>query len=198
MKYFSESRPCRMIVHMASPKHSPVNELHVPDARPSLVIQTLLTMARQRDGVSESRCQTVLEFLEIGGVVRNTVLQQFGREGLSRVKFAVLLALSAIDPISASPSDLALHTGATRPCVSEALAGLVRQRLVVCQRGNPDRRFIYACLTEAGRKMADESAMRCLRLLEQIAHRLPATLQTNLRLGCALLQEGALSSAPVT
>lgn len=165
----------------------------VAGTRPSLVIQTLLTMARQRDGLSELRCRTVLEFMETGGVMRNTIRQQLEDHGLSRVKFAVLLALLAIDPIPASPTDLALHTDICRPCISTALTGLARQRLVICQRGTPDRRFVYVSLTESGRKIADETAMRSLRLLEQIAHLLPSALQTELRLSCALLQQGANS-----
>jgi len=166
-----------------------------PPAQPSLVVQTLLTLARQRDGLSEPRCRTLLDLMETSGLVGVRIRGELARDGLTRIKFAVLLALFAIDPVAASPSDLALHTGASRPAVSTALDGLTRRRLVSRAAGDPDRRVRYVTLTAAGRELIDRAATRCLRLLGRIAQLLPASAHSQLRLACALLQEGAAQCA---
>ncbi len=159
---------------------------------PSLDFQTLLTLARQRDGLNAGRCQAVLEFLETSGALGAGIRRELAADGLSRVTFAVLLALFAIDPVAASPSDLALHTGVGRPAVSSALDGLCRRQLVVRGAGTADRRVRYVTLTVAGREAVDRAAMRCLHLLGQAAQLLPPADLANLRATCALLHEGTL------
>jgi len=164
--------------------------------QPSLMLQTLLTMARQREGLSEPRCRAVLGFIEAGGAVDARLRAALARDGLTRTKFAILVALFAIDPMPASPSDLALHIGAGRPSVSAAITGLARRRLVVSERSSPDRRISYVHLTVAGREITDRAAMHCLQLADHLALRLAPDAQAALLRGCAALQEGALTRTP--
>ncbi|MBI5768992.1 MAG: MarR family transcriptional regulator [Verrucomicrobia bacterium] len=157
----------------------------------TLLVQTLLTMARQRQGLSEHRCRTVIEFLDASESVRACIREQLAADRLTRPKLALLVALFALDPLPASPSDLAQHTGLDRPSVSVALAGLQEQKLVRGRREPTDRRRTYFRLTSAGRTAADRAAVQLLRLLGDIARLMPAGPQTRFRLGCTLLESGA-------
>lgn len=179
---------------MASPRPTSATPLPPPRSDSSLVVHTLLTLARQRDGLSEPRCRTLLDLLETSGLVGSRIQSELGREGLTRIKFAVLLALFAIDPVAASPSDLALHTGASRPAVSAALEALSRRRFVSRGARAPDRRVRYVGLTAGGREVVDRAAMRCLRLLGRIAQFLTDTAHDELRRACASVQDGLKQS----
>lgn len=160
----------------------------------SLAIQTLMTLARQRDGLNEAGCRTLLEFMETSGVVASRLRSDLATGGLTRVKFALLLVLFALDPVAVSPSDLALHTGISRPAVSTALDALARRRLVNRTAGGPDRRLRYVSLTVMGRDLVDQAAMRCLRSLGQIAQPLADTSHPVMREACALIRAAHASS----
>lgn len=159
-----------------------------PASEFSLAIQTLLTLARQRDGLNETGCRTLLEFMETSGVVGARLRTDLAADGLTRIKFSLLLVLFALDPVAVSPSDLALHTGISRPAVSTALDMLARRRLVNRTAGGPDRRLRYVSLTVTGRDLVDQAAMRCLRSLSQVAQPLAEPAHPVVRETCALVR----------
>ncbi|HND62905.1 MAG TPA: hypothetical protein PLB90_15605, partial [Opitutaceae bacterium] len=55
-----------------------------------------MTLARQRDGLNEAGCRTLLEFMETSGVVASRLRSDLATGGLTRVKFALLLVLFAL------------------------------------------------------------------------------------------------------
>ncbi|MDD3180949.1 MAG: MarR family winged helix-turn-helix transcriptional regulator [Opitutaceae bacterium] len=176
---------------------------HLPNANPgspaaanashqSLLTRTLLTMARQRPGLTESRCRTLLEFLAADTAVRTKIRHRLAADRLSPVKFQILLSLYAIDPLPASLSDLALHAGISPSSASAAITELVRRHLLISRRDPINRHSFSIHLTLTGRKMADQAALHFLHLLEEIARLLPTPLQADLQRGCILLQEGAV------
>ncbi|MBS0663543.1 MAG: MarR family transcriptional regulator [Verrucomicrobia bacterium] len=180
---------------MAPVPPSPPASNPSPATEFTLAIQTLLTFARQRDGLNEAGCRTLLDFMETSGVLGARLRADLAAEDLTRIKFALLLVLFALDPVAVSPSDLALHTGISRPAVSTALEGLAHRRLVNRTGGAADRRLRYVSLTVAGRDLVDRAAMRCLRSLSQIAQPLTDVAHPALREACGLIRAATANAA---
>jgi DNA-binding MarR family transcriptional regulator len=157
----------------------------------TLALRTLLTIARQRDGLDEARCRVVLEFLDAAGSVDGVLQRQLTELGLSEHKFSVLVALFALDPAAATPADLSVHTGVTRSAMTALLDALETRGLVVRRRDTRDRRVVYVELTDAGRVAANDAFMAYLRTADALAQPVPPADQAALRQGCACLHESA-------
>jgi DNA-binding MarR family transcriptional regulator len=157
----------------------------------TLALRTLLTVARQRDGLDEARCRVVLEFLDAAGSVDGVLQRKLTELGLTEHKFAVLVALFALDPAAATPADLSGHTGVTRSAMTAVLDALEVRGLVVRRRDTRDRRVVYVELTDTGRVAANAALMDYLRTADTLAQRVPPADQAALRQNCAYLHESA-------
>ena len=157
----------------------------------TLVLRTLLTVARQRDGLDESRCRFVLEFLDAAGSVDGVLQRQLAELGLTEHKFSVLVALFALDPAAATPADLSVHTGVTRSAMTALLDALEARGLVRRRRDTRDRRVVYVELSDAGRTAANTALMAYLRAADMLAQPVPPADQAAMRQGCASLHECA-------
>jgi DNA-binding MarR family transcriptional regulator len=164
----------------------------------TLALRTLLTVARQRDGLDEARCQVVLEFLAAAGSVDGVLQRTLTELGLTEHKFSILVALFALDPAAATPADLSVHTGVTRSAMTALLDALETRGMVARRRDTRDRRVVYVGLTEAGRVAANTALMDYLRTADTLAQRIPPADQAALRQGCALLHESAGHSQPAS
>lgn len=168
----------------------------------TLVLRTLLAVARQRDGLDEAQCRLVLECLAAAEGVESVLQRQLAAGGLSEHQFGVLVALFALDPAAATPADLAHHAGTTRSAMTALLDNLEARGLVARRRDTRDRRLIYVQLTPAGQTTANAALMDYLRAANVLAAQVPPADQAALLQGCAQLQAAAqhLSSAnvPVT
>ena len=164
----------------------------------TLALRTLLTVARQRDGLDESRCRVVLEFLDAAGSVDEVLQRKLTELGLTEHKFSILVALFALDPAAATPADLSLHTDVTRSAMTALLDALEARGLVARRRDTHDRRVVYVGLTEAGRDAANAALMHYLRTADKLAQGVPPADQAALRQSCALLHESAGQFQPAS
>lgn len=162
----------------------------------SLVLRTLLAVARQRDGLGEAQCRLVLECLAAAQGVRALLQRQLAAAGLSEHQFGVLVALFALDPAAATPADLAHHAGTTRSAMTALLDHLEARGLVVRRRDTRDRRLVYVLLTPAGQATANAALMEYLRSANGLATGIPPAEQAAFRQGCAELQVAARRLSP--
>ncbi len=160
----------------------------------TLVQRTLLTVARQRDGLDEARCRLVLDFLAAAQGLECVLQQRLAATGLSEHQFAVLVALFALDPAASTPADLAHHTGTTRSAMTALLDNLEGRGLLSRQRDTRDRRLVYVQLTAAGQTAADFALMDYLRAANELAGMVAPTDQAALLQSCARFQAAATRS----
>lgn len=153
----------------------------------TLVLRTLLNLARQRDGLDEGRCRLVLDFLAAAQGVEGVLLRRLAATGLSEHQFAVLVALFALDPAASTPADLAHHAGTTRSAMTALLDNLETRGLLSRRRDTRDRRLVYVQLTPAGQTAADSAVMDYLRTANELAGMIPPVDQAALLQGCAHL-----------
>jgi len=184
--------------------HEPVRADNRQNERPDMMaietlpLRTLLTVARQRDGLDEARCRVVLEFLDAAGSVDGVLQRTLSELGLTEHKFSILVALFALDPAAATPADLSVHTGVTRSAMTALLDALETRGLVVRRRDTRDRRVVYVELTEAGRVAANAALMDYLQTADKLAQSVPPADQAALRQSCALLRESAGLLSPAS
>jgi len=157
----------------------------------TLVQRTLLNVARQRVGLVEDQCRLVLEFLAAAQGTEAVLQRQLAVSGFTEHQFAVLVALYALDPVAATPADLAHHAGTTRSAMTALLDNLEARSLLVRQRDTRDRRLIYVQLTAAGQTAANAALMDYLRAANGLAAQVSSADQAALFQGCALLQAAA-------
>jgi len=134
-----------------------------------MVVRTLLAAARQRPGLDDRRCLLVLDLIQTGIAVRTALRRSLAEEGLSELKFALLVVLFAIDPEPATPADLADRIGVSRAAITEALDGLEKIALIGRTRDTADRRVIDVRLTPKGQGLADAALQRFLRTAGRVA-----------------------------
>lgn len=161
-----------------------------------LILKTLTSMARQRPGLDEARCRAVLEFLDTSSAVRRASFCPLAAVGLSELKFAILVALFALDPCPTTPSNLASYTGATRPAVADAIAQLEADNYLTREPSADDRRSVYLHLRPEGRSLVESVAPAYLRALGSAAGLLEPTACRDLLAACAKLTEGAAQRVP--
>ncbi len=135
----------------------------------TLVLRTLLNVARQRDGLNETGCRLVLDYLAAAQGVEGVLLRRLAAIGFSEHQFAVLVALFALDPAASTPADLAHHAGTTRSAMTARLDNLEARGLLTRQRDTRDRRLVYVRLTPAGQTAADAALMDYLRAASDLA-----------------------------
>ncbi len=164
----------------------------------TLALRTLLTVARQRDGLDETRCRVVLEFLDAALSVDGVLQRKLTELGLTEHKFSILVALFALDPAAATPADLSVHTGVTRSAMTALLDALEARGLAARRRDTRDRRVVYVGLTDAGRVAANAALMDYLRTADALAQQVSPADQAVLRQGCASLHESAGHFPPAT
>lgn len=143
-------------------------------SRETLAFRTLLDVARQREGLDESRCRLVLEFLSTAAAIRTNLNRALATLGLGELKLGVLVVLFGLDPTPATPADLAVHTGATRSAMTDVLDGLESRAYVRRERDHTDRRLIYVHLTDLGRAAAETALVQFLRQVGHVARHVPA------------------------
>lgn len=161
------------------------------------VFRTLAAMARQRRELSGVRCGAVAEFLHAGFIVHGALQRQLEQTGLTDLKFAILVALYALDPNPASATDLAYYTGFPRSTVNGGIADLVERRLLATGREPADRRQLHYRLTAEGRRTGEHAALAYLHSVGLVARALPPPALAALQHASSRLAEGAarLSSA---
>lgn len=164
--------------------------------RDTLAYRTLMAVASQRDGLDAARCRLVLELLCTANAIHGVLQHKLAEMSLSELKFAVLVVLFVLDPAPATPADLALHTGATRSAITDALDGLESHALAARQRDTDDRRLIHVQLTAAGRTTADTMLTQYLQTAGQLACHVSPASQEALLHGYAQLQEGTVRPSP--
>jgi DNA-binding MarR family transcriptional regulator len=154
-------------------------------------MRTLLATARHRSGLDETSCWLVLEWLETGLAVRETLRKTLASHRLSELKFSVLVTLFTLDPSPPTEADLANHARVTRPSVSRALDELQEQRLVTRVPGKIDHRFVNVRLTKKGHAAIDEAIQQYLKTAGHLARFLEKDVQTAASVVCARLRSGA-------
>jgi DNA-binding MarR family transcriptional regulator len=159
--------------------------------RDTLAFRTLLAVARQRNGLDESRCRLVLEFLSTAATVHAALHRDLGELELTELKLGVLVVLFVLDPSPATPADLATHTGGTRSAMTDVLDQLEARALVHRQRDTQDRRLIYVHLTDKGREAANAALTRYLGSIGRVAGHVEPQGQPQLLALCARLNEGS-------
>ncbi|HWA25459.1 MAG TPA: MarR family winged helix-turn-helix transcriptional regulator [Lacunisphaera sp.] len=164
----------------------------------TLVFRTLAAMSRQRRDMPGTRCDAVAELLHTGSLVHLALRRQLEEAGLTDLKFAVLVALYALEPHRATTNDLAFYTGYTRPAVAEAITELSARRLVASERDTTERRVLYLRLTPAGRQLGERTALDYLRAIARMTRDLKPPALAALQRACVHLAQGALrlSSPP--
>lgn len=163
----------------------------------TLAGSTLLAVARQRLDFDESRCRLVFTHLETAGAVHSALHAVLARHHLSDLKLAVLSVLFAMDPDPVTPANLAFHTAASRPAITDAVDQLLAQHLVDRERDTQDRRAIYVNLTDAGRRAVDEALTDYLHAAGAIARHVEPSAQAELLRGYTHLREGINQPASV-
>ncbi len=151
----------------------------------TLVLRTLLNVARQRAGLDEARCRLVLDFLAAAQGVEGVLQRRLAATGLSEHQFGVLVALFALDPAASTPADLAHHAGTTRSAMTALLDNLEARGLLSRQRDTRDRRLVYVQLTPAGQTAANAAVMDYLRTANDLAGMIAPADQAALLQGCA-------------
>jgi len=156
----------------------------------TLAGNTLLTVARQRLAFDETRCRLVFTHLETAGMLHQALHGVLAKHHLSDLKLAVLAVLFALDPDPITPANLAFHTAASRPAITDAVDQLVALDLVTRERDTQDRRAIYVSLTNPGRTAVNETLNDYLQAAGEIASLVEPHQQTALLDGYASLREG--------
>jgi len=125
--------------------------------RNTLVFSTVTTMARQRLGLDEARCTAILDLIDACVELDRAVHAELARQGLSDVKFGILVTLFTREPDPVCPADLAGYAGYTRSSVTDAVQDLQARGLVVAERGTADRRSVEVRLTDPGRTAVERA-----------------------------------------
>ncbi len=159
--------------------------------RRSLVIHTLLAVARQRAGLDEPRCRIVLELLSTAESVKAALRE---RLGISEGRFAALVSLFATDPSPISSAEIALHAGISRSAITDVLDRLEADKFIVRHRDTADRRIIYVNITPAGRTEVEAALKRFLEAAGHTADAVPAANFDVLHAAFAQFHPGATSS----
>lgn len=164
----------------------------------TFVFRTLSAMARQRKELSDAHCGAVTELLHTSFIVQRALQGQLEKTGLTDLKFAVLVALYALDPNPVTTTDLAFYTGCTRSAVTKAVATLYARKLLATARDDADGRVKYLRLTPPGRRLSEITALAYLGSIGQMARALHTPALFTLRRACSRLAEGAIrvSTAP--
>lgn len=162
----------------------------------TLACGTLLAVARQRKGFDATRCRLVFEHLDLASGLQDALHEALARHQLSDLRFAVLVVLFALDPDAITPANLALHTAASRPAVTEAVDQLFGRHLVHRARDTQDRRTIYVSLTEAGRQTVDRALHDYLHVADALAQAADPAVQAGLLNGYASLRESMARLSP--
>jgi len=160
----------------------------------SLAAHALLAIARQRQGFDAERCRLVLEHLETSSAVHAAIHQALAPYRLSELQFGVLVVLFSLDPDPIGSADLAVHTAVSRSAITEALDSLEARKLVTRTRDTRDRRVIYVRLSAAGREVVEPATLGFLQAVQDITRLLDAKVRQDVLTGCALLQEGAVTT----
>ncbi len=135
----------------------------------TLVLRTLLNVARQRTGLDEAGCRLVLDYLAAAQSVEGVLQRRLAAIGFSEHQFGVLVALFALDPAASTPADLAHHAGTTRSAMTALLDNLETRDLLSRRRDTRDRRLVYVQLTPAGQTAANAALMDYLRAANELA-----------------------------
>ncbi|MBX3737881.1 MAG: MarR family transcriptional regulator [Candidatus Didemnitutus sp.] len=160
----------------------------------SLAAHALLAIARQRSGFDAERCRLVLEHLDTSAAVHTAIHQALAPHRLSELQFAVLVVLFSLDPDPIGSADLAMHTAVSRSAITEALDHLEKRTFVTRTRDTHDRRMIYVRLAAAGRKAVEPATLGFLQAVQSITRLIDTKVRQDLFTGCALLQEGAITT----
>lgn len=164
--------------------------------RNTLVFSSLTRMARQRLGLDESPCSALLELIESCAELDAALHTQLGKDGLSDVKFSILLTLFTLEPHPVCPADLAGYAGFTRSSVTDAVQDLQTRGYVVTERATSDRRSVEVRLTSRGRETVEGAVTRYLQnlhaVLQALANESPAVLR---RLGHTFAHSAQLLTA---
>jgi MarR family 2-MHQ and catechol resistance regulon transcriptional repressor len=156
-----------------------------------LACRTLVSVARQRQGLDGARCQLVFEHLDAALSVQTALHRTLAEYRLGELAFAVLVALFALDPESATPADLADYTAVSRTAITDALLRLEALQLVERARDETDRRMYHLTLTEKGRTTVNEALMSYLSAINHLARYIEPATQPDLLLAYQRLQRGA-------
>lgn len=189
---FSESRVMNVLRSSLAAASALARQPRAPVQRTEcLAGQTLLAVARQRQGLDSARCQVVLEHLNVAQALQLALHRVLASHRLTDLQFAVMVALFALDPEPVAPTDLADYAAVSRPAVTDALVRLEGLRLVTRTRDPIDRRVYRLHLTPAGRTTIDEAIVSYLAAAGRSARHVDSEALTVVRTVFAGLQKGA-------
>lgn len=157
----------------------------------TLAAHSLLSIARQREGFNAECCRLVLEHMDTTNALQTAIHKALSAYQLSELQFAVLMVLFTLDPEPLGAAEIAMHTGASRSAMTEALDHLEGRALVSRTRETHDRRIFSVRLLAAGRELIEPATLDLLRTLTGITRFVTPEARDSLRGGYALLQEGS-------
>ena len=160
--------------------------------RDTLFYRTLVSMARQRPGLDEPRCQAMLDILSAADALRSALRHSLHYAEISELQFCVLTILLALDPLPCTPALLADHAGVSRAAITEALDRIEERKWITRDRSQEDRRTYFIRLTEFGRSVIDQLGPAVIRHLALQADGLKGKAPQQLQELCGKL------GAPIT
>ena len=164
--------------------------------RGSLIHLTLLSVARQRPSLDESRCRAVLELLAAADVVRRRAWPAKVRADLCESQFLILVVLFSLHPCPSTPGALADYAGYTRAVIARSLRCLERRGWIARTPSRADRRMTHVRLTTPGRGASDRRLYSILRDISTLGEVLPAGELARLTRCCTRLSAQSPNVSP--
>jgi DNA-binding MarR family transcriptional regulator len=148
----------------------------------------LLGVARQSGIGDPDSCRTILALLSVGRAIRRSLESELGPDELSEARFATLVTLYALEPLPATPTDLAYHADVTRSAMTDILDVLERRGWI--KRGDParDRRLTPIHLTELGCRITVIAVHRFLQAGSRLAGNLSLSRRKAIVDGCEQIE----------
>jgi DNA-binding MarR family transcriptional regulator len=120
--------------------------------------ERLLFGAARQSGVGDlDSCRTIMAILTASRAIRRQMDREFGTEELTESRFATLITLYAMAPLSATPTDLAYHAEVSRAAMTDVVDALDKHGWIVRERRG-DRRLKPVRISAQGRNVA----VRCI------------------------------------
>jgi len=154
----------------------------------------LLSVAEQSGIGDQNSCRIILSILSASRAVRRSLCREMGSklgfQDTSGTRFAALVTLYALSPLSATASDLAYHADASRASMTDVIASLEQRGLVARESGTGDR-ITHFYLTELGLEEAVLAVQQFLTVAQSLAGGIGAAEQRATLSTCEQLETRA-------
>jgi DNA-binding MarR family transcriptional regulator len=129
----------------------------------------LLGVAQQAGIGDPDSCSTMLAILSASRAIRRALARDLGTEELSEARFAALVTLYALEPMSSTPADLAFHAEVSRSAMTDVIDALEKHGWAIREPHGHDRRLTPVRLTADGGRVAVRAVHRFLHAASKIA-----------------------------